>query len=338
MMNSVTEHRPLRWGILGAARIAGKSLIPAIRAAGGEIVSVGASSRERAESFARDHSIPSAHEGYSSVLEDPQVEAVYIPLANGLHKTWALEAARAGKPCLCEKPLALSFADAEEMTAAFTRARLPLMEAFMWRHHTQIARARDEIAAGAIGELCGLHGHFSFMLDRPADYRWRADQGGGALWDIGCYPVNAARLFFGAEPVVASAGMSLRANDSTTPGVDVASTAWLDFGSGRMASVYCSFGASFHQSIELIGTRARMWISSPWLSVGRETRMLIQQGDEKRLEKFEPMNAYVSMINTFTHAVRSGEPLPDPAETGLAQARAMDMLLRSARSMDSEVK
>lgn len=320
------SERPLRWGILGAARIAGKSLIPAIREAGGEVVCVGASSRERAESFAREHQIPRAHDGYQAVLDDPEVEVVYLPLANGLHKEWAIQTARAGKPCLCEKPLTLTFADAEAITAAFATARLPLMEAFMWRHHAQVAWAREQIAAGVIGDLCGIHGHFSFMLDRPNDYRWRADQGGGALWDIGCYPVNAARLFFGAEPIAASARMTLRAGEGSAPTVDASTTAWLDFGSGRMATVYCSFATSFHQSIELIGTRARMWLSFPWNTIGRETRILIQEGDAKRLENFAQMNAYAEMVNSFTRSVRSCAPLADPAENGLAQSRAMQML------------
>lgn len=325
-MTGEQRAEPLVWGILGAARIAGKALIPAIRAAGGEVAAVGASTRERAGAFARDHGIAAAHEGYEAVLNDDRVSAVYIPLANGLHKEWAIRAARAGKPVLCEKPLVMTSADAEEIRSEFAAAGVPLLEAFMWRHHRQIEWAREQIAAGRIGELRRVEANFSFMLDRPDDYRWRGDQGGGALLDVGCYCANAMRLFFGGEPRVVSARSHMTGGAHPADG---STAGWLDFGEGRFGAFTCSFTSGFCQGLELLGTRGRMWFHRPWLHVGMPVKVLVEAGDEQHREPFEGMNAYSEMVKNFTRLVRDGSHDPFPAEDGTAQSRVMEGLVAS---------
>jgi xylose dehydrogenase (NAD/NADP) len=236
-MEPATNRLPLRWGIMGAARITRK-LIPAMQATGAQVLAIAASRRERAEGVANTHGIPRAYEGYEHLLADPDVEAVYLPLANSLHREWLVAIANAGKACLCEKPLVLKASDARGIRARFARAGCRLQEAFMWRHHPQVAWLLDQLVPGRLGELRRLHATFSFNLDRPDDYRWSAAMGGGALWDIGCYGVNAARFFFRAEPEAAS----FRAWFSSRPdGVDEAAAGWLDFGGGRFATVSCSF-------------------------------------------------------------------------------------------------
>lgn len=321
--------RPLKWGILGAARIASKSLLPAMRAAGAEIVAVGASTGARAEAFARAEGIPRAYAGYDAVLDDPEIDAVYLPLANGLHFEWAVKTARAGKSCLCEKPLVLQGRDARELHDIFNENHCRLQEAFMWRHHAQIAWMTEQIAGGAIGSLRRVHAMFSFTLDRPGDYRWKAGQGGGALWDIGCYCVNSARHFFGAEPVAASVRAQFRPQPDD---VDESAAGWLDFGGGRMATLSCSFAAGFSQGIELLGTDGRAWIGQPWLQVNRETRIMIERNNERTIKDFPAMNAYVAMIEHFTRAVRDPSFGLRPAEDGLMQAAAMEGVLASARN------
>lgn len=318
--------KPLRWGILGAARIAQKSLIPAIRAAGGEVVAIGASTRARAETFAKENGIARAYEGYQRVLEDDEVDAVYLPLANGLHLEWGVKTAQALKPCLLEKPMTLNAADARELRAEFSRAGVRLQEAFMWRHHAQIEWARKQVESGAIGKLQRIHTSFSFTLDRPADYRWKPEQGGGALWDIGCYCVNASRYFFGREPEAASVAALIHEKNR----VDESAVGWLDFGNGNHAAFTCSFNAMFHQSIDLIGTEARIWIAKPWLQVGQETKVMIERDGEKTIQQFEPMNAYAAMIANFTRAVRDDGAALAPGEDGQDQAIAMEGVLQSA--------
>lgn len=320
---------PLKWGILGAARIAAKSLIPAMRGIGGEIVAVGASSRDRAEAFAKAQGIARAYEGYQRVLDDADVEAVYIPLANGLHLEWGIKTARAGKACLCEKPMTLTAADAETLCSAFSTEGQRLQEAFMWRHHAQAAWLAQQVKDGALGELKRVSASFSFNLVRDDDYRWKADQGGGALWDIGCYGANAARFFFDAEPVAASARAILRPKPDD---VDESAVAWLDFGAGRLATINCSFRAAFCQGIELVGTEGRAVIHRPWLQVGAPTEITIECDNEQTVQAFDPMNAYEAMLLEFTRSVRNPSYQPTFAEDGRPQAIAMEGLLTSAHT------
>lgn len=324
----------MKWGILGAARIAGKALIPAIREAGGEVVAVGASRLERAEAFAREHRIPRALEGYAAVLADPAVEAVYVPLSNGLHKEWAIRCAEAGRACLCEKPMVMSRADAEEIRAAFSRAGRPLQEAFMWRHHSQIEWTLARARAGDFGRVVQIHGQFSFTLDRPDDYRWIASQGGGALLDIGVYCVNAARLFMGCEPREVSARARVRPGPE---GVDESTSGWLDFGEGRFATFDCSFVAAYAQGVELICEKARVWIGAPWLQGGRASKIVIDWNDganTREKKDFPAENAYRRMVENFERAARAGGApgaTLAPGEDGVAQAAAMEALLASSR-------
>ncbi|MCL5270660.1 MAG: Gfo/Idh/MocA family oxidoreductase [bacterium] len=318
---------PLRWGILGAARIARRALVPAIRAQNGTIAVIGASTAERAESFAREFDIPAAVEGYQAVLERDDVEAVYIQLANGLHFRWALACARAGKHCLCEKPLVTTAEEARELHEAFGRAGCRLMEAFMWRHHPQTVWTLDRVIEGEIGTLRRIHGAFSFALDRPDDYRWRDDQGGGALWDIGCYCVNAMRLFLGAEPGAVSA-RSVPAQ----PGgrADRSTVAWLDFDNDRLGTFECSFTSSYSQSLTLVGTEGAIRLERPVTALHMTVTARIEIAGQRREQTFPPENAYQNMIDHFTRGVRDPSFALEPGEDGLAQARVMESLAASA--------
>ncbi|MEW6743343.1 MAG: Gfo/Idh/MocA family oxidoreductase [Planctomycetota bacterium] len=327
-MNTSQDPKPLRWGILGASRIAAK-VLPALQQAGATIVAVAASQKKKAESVAAEFGIARAYEGYARVLEDPDVEAVYNPLANSLHREWLLRTADAGKACLCEKPLALSAADAREVRDRFARAHCRLQEAFMWRHHPQVAWLAAQLVTGKLGAPQRLHAAFSFRLDRAGDYRWSAAMGGGVLWDIGCYGVNAARYFFRTEPVAASVRAWFRPGGD---GVDETAVGWLDFGERRGATISCSFSSAFFQGIELVGSEGRAWVERPWISLGRPARVVIERDDKPTTQVFEPTNAYRSMIEHFTRAVR--DPRLDlwPAEDGVAQAVAMEGVLASARN------
>jgi predicted dehydrogenase len=312
---------------MGAARITRK-LIPALQATGAQVLAIAASRREKAEQVANTHGIPRAYGGYEHLLADPEVEAVYLPLANSLHREWLIATVAAGRACLCEKPLVLSARDARDLRERFARAGCRLQEAFMWRHHPQVVWLEKQLVPGKLGEVRRLHATFSFTLDRPADYRWSAAMGGGALWDIGCYGVNAARFFFRAEPEAAS----FRASFSSQPdGVDESVAGWLDFGGGRFATISCSFTSAFSQRIELVGSEGQAWLERPWLTVDVPARVLIERANQPVVREFGPTNSYRAMIEHFTKAVR--DPSADlwPAEDGCAQAVVMEGVVESAR-------
>ena len=334
MTEAGNSQKGLRWGILGAARIARKAVVPAIVAQGGHVAAVGASNRERAEAFARDLNIERAVEGYQAVLDDPAIDAVYIPLANGLHFRWALEVARAGKHCLCEKPMALNAGEAIELRETFKRMDCRLMEGFMWRHHPQAAWALERLRRGDLGQLRGIHGRFSFPLDRPDDYRWRDDQGGGAFWDLGCYCVNAMRFFYDTQPEAVSARST-----PVSPGsqADRSTVGWLDFGQDRLGTFACSFDSAFEQTLQLVGTEGRLRLDRPFSSSNQPVEARLVINGEIETMAFDPVDTYLLMIEHFTRAVRDPSFSLRPAEDGVAQASVMEALAESHRGGERPV-
>jgi predicted dehydrogenase len=260
---------------------------------------------------------------------DPDVDAVYLPLANALHHQWLLAVATAGKHCLCEKPLTLTAAEAREARDAFARAGRRLMEAFMWRHHPQVARLDRLLAKGQLGAPRRFHATFSFPLDRPDDYRWKRAMGGGALLDIGCYGVSAARHFLGGEPVAVCARAVLRPG---ADGVDESAAAWLDFGEGRLATLSCSFASAFSQGLEVTGTEGRARLDRPWLSADSTVRIDVERGFERRTEEIAPADSYRLMVEHFARLVHDPSLPMGPAEDGAAQAVVMEAMLAAARA------
>ena len=202
----------MRWGLLGTARI-NRSLIPAIRA--GErstLVAVASRDQARADEYAREWKIPRAFGSYEALVADPGIDAVYVPLPNHLHVEWTVAAARAGKHVLCEKPLALDAAGVDRIAEAARTHKVAIAEAFMYRHQAQTDRVLALVAEGAIGRLRFVRGSFSFPLTRDGDVRLTPEWGGGALWDVGCYPVTYAMLLAGGGPVIGLRSSGVRAN------------------------------------------------------------------------------------------------------------------------------
>ncbi len=256
----MSQETRLRWGILGCARITRRGLAPGIRASTTGVLHALASrdaavAREWAAEFGR----PRAHGSYEELLADPEVDAVYIPLPNELHRPWVTAAADAGKHVLCEKPLALDAREARAMVQHCRARGVLLMEAFMWRHQPRSLELRRLIRGGAIGELRLIRSSFSFPI---AGGDWRLDpaRGGGSLWDVGCYGVSAARFFAGAEP------LQVRAIAHSGPsGVDRSFTALLEFPLGVLAAVDCSFEQPYRCSCELVGNRGVVEVPDAYL-------------------------------------------------------------------------
>jgi predicted dehydrogenase len=315
----------LRWGILGCARITRRGLIPGLRASSqGTLQALGSRDHATARAWADEFQVPAAHGSYQEVIDDPEVDAVYIPLPNELHKTWVLAAADAGKHVLCEKPLALDAAEARAMVAHCQARGVVLMEAFMWRHQPRTAALRRLVAEGAIGTLRLIRSSFSFPIDQ-GDWRLDRGRGGGALWDVGCYGVSTARLFAGAEPEAIQAVARFG-----TTGVDLSLAAALRFPDGVLGQVDCSFEQPFRCVYELIGTRGVIEVPDAYLPPARPTARL-RVADSVQDFVFDGHDQYAEMVDAFALAVAdAAHRLPDPAEDGLAQMTVLDAILAAA--------
>lgn len=322
----------LRWGILSTARIARERFIPGVRAgATGEVVAIASREAERARQVAAQLQIPRAYGSYEELLADPQVDAVYIALPNSLHVEWTVRAAQAGKHVLCEKPLARRAADAAQAAAACRQAGVVLMEAFMYRLHPQHARAMALLADGAIGTPRLLRASFCFAMSpqrrAAGDIRLSRPLDGGALMDVGCYTVNAARFVFGAEPVAVTAQMYI----DPAFGVDTGFAATLAFPDGRLAVVDASFDVAGRQRYEVAGERGRIVVEPAFVPGSGPVQLAIIAGGEQRIEEVPGADQYALEADHFARCVRAGRLLL-PAEDGVAQARVIEALFHSAET------
>jgi predicted dehydrogenase len=326
----------LRWGILSTANIATEKVIPGIRqAARCEIVAIASRDGETARRVAGRLSIPRAHGSYGALLADPDVDAVYIPLPNHLHAEWTIAAARAGKHVLCEKPLALTAADAERMIEAADDAGVRLMEAFMYRHHPSWVAVRELVASGRIGTMTAVHTWFGFHNDDPANIRNILEFGGGALYDVGCYCVNLSRMLFGGEPVRVEGAV---VRDGGGVGVDVLTTGILEFETG-IASFGCSIRTEPDQRVDVYGTEGRISIGIPFnIPPDRPTHIYVTKGGEPPVAPatetitFATKDPYAAEAERFAEAVLDGLPTPVPPSDAVANLRVIERVFASAEA------
>lgn len=316
----------LRWGILGTASIALRRLIPALRRSRtGTLVAIASRDAARARESAARLAIPRAHGSYEALLADPEVDAVYIPLPNTLHRPWTERAAAAGKHVLCEKPLGVDAADAAAAVAACARAGVVLLEAFMYRFHPQIERLQALIRAGVIGEPWLVRAAFSFGVAVGPNIRLEAALGGGGLLDVGCYGVNISRLILG-EPHSAFASAAYER------GVDVRLAGALRFAGNRMALVDCGLRTPYRQECEVVGPDGSIVVGRPFQPEEDPTALLIRRArgvPEERVE-IPGANQYVLMLDHFA-AVVGGAPARHPPADAVANMRAIDALSEAAR-------
>jgi predicted dehydrogenase len=324
----------VRWGVLGAAKIALAKVVPAMqRGEWAEVVAVASRDAGRAERAARELGVRKAYGSYEELLADPEIEAVYNPLPNHLHVPWTLKAAEAGKHVLCEKPIAMSAAEARRLVGARERTGVRIQEAFMVRTHPQWVGARDLARSGRVGELRSIDCLFSYFNRDPANIRNIAEAGGGALMDIGCYPVQISRFIFGGEPRRVF-GFVERDPDTR---VDRLTSAVLDFAEGR-ATFTCSTQLVPHQRVQLLGTRGRVEIEVPFNAPNdRPTRILLDDGSEPagrsaEAIEFAPCDQYTLQGDLFSRALREGTPQPVPLEDAVANMAVIDAIFRSAES------
>ena len=313
---------PVRWGILSTARI-NRRVLPAMAASPlVELAAVASRDLRRGQQYAGEHAIPRAYGSYEELLHDDEVEAVYIPLPNGLHVEWSVRALEAGKHVLCEKPLDWRPEQVERAFDVAEREGRVLMEAFMYRHHPQTQRVAELVAAGAIGEPRVVRASFGFTLADAANVRLDHDLGGGALLDVGCYCVSIARL---------AAGEPLRVSGTAVvgpSGVDVRYAGTLLFPGDVLAHFDCGFDLPPHDHAELVGSEGTLVVPSPFM-IDEAGLLLVCDGRVERIDVPDADRFRLELENMSRTIRGCDEPLLDRRDA-TGQVRALAALLRSA--------
>jgi predicted dehydrogenase len=318
---------PLRIGVLGAARIAPLALInPAKQTRVVGVAAVAARVASRADAFAAKHDIPRVHESYEALIADPDLDAVYNPLPNGLHGRWTRAALAAGKHVLCEKPFTANAAEAREIADLATQSDRVVMEAFHYRYHPLALRVEEIIASGELGKLERVEAALCFPLPKFSDIRYNYSLAGGATMDAGCYAVHMVRTFGGETPEVVSAQAKLR-----DPQVDRAMTAELRFGGGHTGRVRCSMWSSrlLEISAHVVGDRGELRVLNP-VTPQFFHRLSVRSTDGKRVERFSRRASYAYQLDAFAAAVLRGEPVKTTPEGAVENMTVIDGIYRAA--------
>ncbi len=325
--------RKIRWGILGTAVIARQSVIPAMLkepyCKTSVIEAIASRSLKKAQAAANEAGIPRAYGSYEELLADPEIDAVYLPLPNHMHVPYAIDALEAGKHVLCEKPIGLSVAEAEQLVEAGQRhPQLKLMEAFMYRHHPQWKWARQVIDDGKIGDLRTLHSFFSYFDDGPEGILHHPEWGGGGLMDIGCYPISLSRFLFQDEPrrVVGILEEDPRYH------VDCLTSAIMEFAKGT-ATFTCSTQLTDYQRVVAFGTKGRVEIEIPFNApADRPCQTILEVEGKVENFEFELCDQYSIQADLFARAILDDTPVPTPIEDAVANMRVLESIVRSGKN------
>ncbi len=305
----------VNWGVLGYARIAKNSIIPAISRADNARL-YGVASRHQAD-------LPTGeweqnYGDYAALLADPAIQAVYIPLPNSLHKEWVLRALEAGKHVLCEKPIGLTAAEAQEMYQAATRHNRLLMEAFMYQYTDRVRVIKQVLESGALGDIRHINVSFRFLLDRPNTIKMQPALGGGALYDVGCYPVNFIGMVTGRLPV------RCKALCETEQGVDTNLSALLQYDDGLIANIHCGFNAYGRNYAEIIGTKGMLIVDKPFLDDAGALHL--HTADGVRELPVSESDRYQAEIRHFSSAVLNQPSRLIPLEETVRNMQVLDMI------------
>jgi predicted dehydrogenase len=315
---------PVRIGILGAARIAPSALIkPARENSEVVVAAVAARDRSRAEAFAAKHGIAKAYNSYEALIADPDLDAVYNPLPNGLHGKWTRAALDAGKHVLCEKPFTANAAEAREVAELAAKSDRVVMEALHYRYHPCASRIEEILASGELGKLERAEAHWCFWMPRFSDIRYDYSLGGGALMDLGCYAVDIVRRFGGSTPEVVSAQAKLRG-----PQVDRAMRAELRFAEGHTGGVHCSMWSTDPPrfTAKVVGDRGELRLH-PLMPF---QRFSVRSADGKRAENFPGRSTYAYQLDAFAAAVLRGEPVKTTPADAIENMTVIDAIYRAA--------
>jgi predicted dehydrogenase len=324
----------VRWGILGAANIAVKSVIPAMQASENcEIIAIASRNTEKAKKVAADFNLPRYYGNYEDLLNDSEIEAVYIPLPNNLHLEWTIKAAEAGKHVLCEKPIGMNAAEVRKLIKVRDKTGVKIQEAFMVRTHPKWIAVRDLVKSGRIGDLHAITMFFSYMNLDKSNIRNKIEAGGGALRDIGCYCINLSRFIFDDEPIRVS---SLIERDAETK-IDKLTSAMLQFPRGH-ATFTCSTQLVPYQRMQIFGTKGRIEVEIPVnFPPDLPTRIFVDDGSNlsgKNIEiiEFAAADKFTVQAELFSKAILENTEQAILSEDSFANMAVIDAVFRSAES------
>jgi len=314
-------------GVLGAARIAPRALIKPAKANPDVVVAaVAARDVSRARAFAAKHGIARVHDSYEALLADPDLDAIYNPLPNGLHGKWTRAALAAGKHVLCEKPFTANAAEAREIAGVAAQSDRVVMEAFHYRYHPMALRIEEIIASGELGKLKRVEAALCFPLPKFSDIRYNYSLAGGATMDAGCYPVHMVRTFGGSTPEVVSAHAKLH-----DPQIDRAMTAELRFADGHTGRIRCSMWSTrlLGLSAHVVGDQGELRALNPTMPQIYH-RLSVRSAAGKRVEHFSRRASYAYQLDAFVAAVLRGEPVKTTPEDAIENMSVVDAIYRAA--------
>ncbi|MDO7905703.1 Gfo/Idh/MocA family oxidoreductase [Paenibacillus sp. JX-17] len=324
--------RKLKWGILGTAEIARSAIIPAIQESEyGDVVAIASRRAEHAAEVAEQMQIPRSYGSYEELLQDEEVEAVYIPLPNHLHKEWTIKAAQAGKHVLCEKPSSLNAMDTTEMVEACNQAGVVFAEGFMYRYHPKHQRIKEIINSGEIGDIRGIHCTFTFnQADQQGNVRFNREMGGGSIYDVGVYPISAARMYLDREPeaVMVHALYSPEHGD-----VDMMASGLLEFPGDVTLTFDCGMWAASRSNMEILGTKGTIAMPKMfgWEKSTMVPQIFVHTGTVTREERLKGRNSFLLQVEAFSTAVLEGKPLPYDPSDAILNMKVIDACQQSAR-------
>ncbi len=322
--------KKVHWGVLSTANIAKKQVIPALmRSTHAEVVAI-ASESGKANVVAEQFNIRKVYDNYEALLQDPDIDAVYIPLPNHLHKQWTIEAAKHGKHVLCEKPASLTAADTKEMVAACKEHNVLFMEAFMYQFHPQHQRVREIIGSGEIGEVKLMRASFSFYLNElNGNIRTDATMGGGSIYDVGCYGIHAIRNVLMEEP----RELHILANLSTEHQVDLSAVGTMKMASGATAIFDCSFDMTYRAEYEIIGTKGSIKVPRAFRpdNDGGEGLVIVQTEEGMREESYVG-DIYRLQVEDFSKAIIDQVEPSYSAENTIQNMKVIDACYDSIKT------
>lgn len=314
----------IRWGVLSTANIGRNRVIPAIQASSnGRVTAVASRSLDKARAFADDLGIETAFGSYEELIASPDVDAIYNPLPNSEHAEWSIRCAEAGKPTLCEKPLARSAAEAQRMVDAFAQRGVLFAEAFMYRFHPQSQRVRQMILDGAVGDLRSMQASFTFPIRDEDNIRLSKPLAGGSLMDVGCYCINVMRFMIGAEPYEAHTLSRV----GVESGVDESLTGILAFPGGVLGHFDSSLRTYFNHTYEVRGTSGRITVEQGFV-MPKDSETVIRWWHDDQYEEIRipPANSYTIMAEDFASALLDNRPPRFAPEDAVANMRVIDLL------------
>ncbi len=316
----------LRWGLLSTANINQALFEPLRKSRRNTLLAVASRDRSKAEAYARKHKIPRFHASYADLLSDPDIDVVYNPLPNSLHAEWTVKAVQAGKHVLCEKPLALSVDEVDAMFAAAEEHGKIVTEALMYRSHAQTLKVRDIVQDGKLGRVRLVRGTFTFSGVTPGNYRLDPAMGGGALWDVGVYPLSFTHFVLGAEPLEVFGWQTMGPT-----GVDESFVAQLRFPGGIQLQMDCSMALPYHVFMEIVGDEAALVVPQPFNPGLKNSIYLTRKGKTETIQ-VNGAGTYVGEVEAMADAILEGAPPAVPLADSRGTVAALQALFESART------